>query len=218
MSIDYRKAPSYPFPYPVQDAAEMVKAVLADTNLPVDRSKVAIGGFSAGGNLAVAIVQLDGLRGRIGSLISIYPIVDFSDTFKGSFKTTPDGKRDMLEKTGELIDWAYVPQGQDRKDPLPSPIYATREDLPPNIFFIGAECDVLCHEAEMMALRLAGDGPNPAGGSGQSWQRGGVKWRRVLDVQHAFTHVEEKGQEEVQRTKLCRELYEEMADWLSETL
>ena len=217
MSINYRKAPSCPFPYLVQDAAEIARAVLDDFDLPVDHSKVALGGFSAGGNLSLAIAQMEGLRGKIGSLIAIYPVVDFSGMFKGSFKATKDGKRDTLEKIGQLFNWGYISQGQNRVDPHLSPIYAKRENLPPKIFMIGAEYDVLCHEAEVMALRLAGDSPNPEVDSGDSWQREGIKWRRVLDVQHGFTHKPKMGPEEVRRKKQCEELYQEMANWLRET-
>jgi acetyl esterase/lipase len=217
VSIDYRKAPSCPFPYLVQDAAEIAKAVLGDVDLPADHSKMALGGFSAGGNLALAIAQMEGLRGQFGHVIPIYPVVDFSGTFKGSFKSTKDGKRDMLQNIGALFDWGYISQGQDRIDPRLSPIYAKRENLPPKIFMVGAEYDVLCHEAEVMALRLAGDGPNSLVGSGHSWQREGIKWRRVLNVQHGFTHVKKKGQGEMERKKKCEDLYKEMADWLIET-
>jgi acetyl esterase/lipase len=216
VSINYRKAPSCPFPFLVQDAAEIAKAVLEDVDLPVDHSKMALGGFSAGGNLALAIAQIDGLRGKFGHVIPIYPVVDFSGTFKGSFKSTKDGKRDMLHKLGALFNWGYISQGQDRIDPLLSPIYAKRENLPAKIFIVGAQYDVLCHEAEVMALRLAGDGPNPQVDSGHSWQREDIKWRRVLDVQHGFTHVKKNGQEEVERKKKCENLYKEMADWLIE--
>jgi acetyl esterase/lipase len=218
VSINYRKAPSCPFPGPVQDAAEIAQAVLDDIELPFDRSKVAMGGFSAGGNLALAIAQMEGLRGRIRSLIPVYPVVDFSGTFKGSFRTTKDGRPDLLANISKLFDWGYISQGQDLIDPLLSPIYAKRENLPPNVFMIGAEYDVLCHEAEVMALRLAGDRPNPELGSGDSWEREDIKWRKVLDVQHSFTHIPKKGQEEVERKKKYEDLYKEMADWLRETL
>jgi acetyl esterase/lipase len=218
VSINYRKAPSCPFPFLVEDAAAVAKAVLADDGLPVDRSRVALGGFSAGGNLSLAIAQMDGLRGRIESIVAIYPVVDFSGAFKGSFKKTKEGRRDGLEKTGHLFDWGYVSAGQDRRDPLLSPIYAKRESLPPRIFMIGAEYDVLCHEAEVMALRLTGRGPQPEIGNGDSWERDGIKWRKVLDVQHGFTHLRKRGRQEAQRKKQCEELYNEMAGWLRETL
>ena len=218
MSIDYRKAPSCPFPFVVEDAAEVAKAVLADDDLPVDRSKVALGGFSAGGNLSLAIAQMDGLQGRIGTVIAIYPVVDFSDAFKGSLTTAKYGKWDPSELIARLFNWGYVSAGQDLRDPLLSPIYAKRESLPSRIFMIGAEHDVLCHEAEVMALRLAGHGPFPQVGSGDSWEREGVKWRKVLDAQHAFTHMEKRGRQEVQRKKQCEELYREMAGWLGEII
>jgi acetyl esterase/lipase len=215
VSINYRKAPSYPFPYSVDDAAEITRAILDDVDLPIDLSKVTLGGFSAGGNLSLAIAQMDGIRGRIGHIVAIYPVVDFSGVFQGSSRTTKDGRPDMLQNTAVLFDWGYISQGQDRADPLLSPVYAKRENLPTKIFFVGAEHDILCHQAEVMALLLAGDGPNPEAGPEDSWDREGIKWRKILDVQHGFTQVRKRGQEEVERKKHCKNLYKEMADWLA---
>ncbi len=130
--------------------------MIEDADLPTDHSKLALGGFSAGGDLSLAIAQMEGIRGRIGKLIAIYPAVDFSGTYRGTFKTTKDGKSDVLKNMINLFDWGYISKGQDRMDPLLSPIYAKRENLPPRMFFIGAEYDMLCHEAEVMALHLAG--------------------------------------------------------------
>jgi acetyl esterase/lipase len=214
VSINYRKAPSCPFPDLVQDAAEIAKAVLNDPELPIDHSKVAIGGFSAGGNLALAIAQMEGLRGKFSHAIAIYPVVDFSGTFKGTFKTTKDGKRDILENTSRLFNWGYISMGQDLADPLLSPIYAKREDLPNRIFFIGAEYDVLCHEAEVMALRLAGHGENPEVGHDESWENKGIRWWKIPDVQHGFTHVVKRGKAEVERKRISEAMYQEMAEWL----
>lgn len=55
VSVDYRLAPEYPFPAPLEDCFCAVRW-LADhlQELDVDASTVAISGFSAGGNLAAA--------------------------------------------------------------------------------------------------------------------------------------------------------------------
>ena len=57
VSLNYPKAPTHPFPGAAVALTSAVKAVLNDKTLPFDRSKVALGGFSAGGNLALAVAQ-----------------------------------------------------------------------------------------------------------------------------------------------------------------
>jgi len=212
VSVDYRKAPTNPFPDAVHDIAEIIRAVLADQDLPVDRSNVAIGGSSAGGNLTLAVAQLPGIQEKVRSLVPFYPVVDFSDVYKGPYKTTKDGKPDMLKDMGPAVNWAYVPEGQDRCDPLLSPIYASREQLPQRVFFITAEYDYLCYEAGIMAKKLAGLDEDEA--TGPVWEKNGVKWRMIPDVTHGWNHMPLMGEAEVQKMKDLDVLYQEIADWL----
>ncbi|KIW99986.1 uncharacterized protein Z518_10914 [Rhinocladiella mackenziei CBS 650.93] len=214
VSLNYRKAPINPFPACVHDTAEIARAVLADMTLPVDYSKVAIGGFSAGGNLALAIAQLPGIKENVHAIVPLYPVVDFTGKYKGPFRTTKDGKPDMLKNLAPVLDWAYIPADQDLSDPLLSPICANREQLPQRIFFIGAECDFLCHEAEIMAKKLAGVEEKEDTGPG--WEENGIKWKMVPDVTHGWTHVEQSGDAEVERQKGLDALYKEIAAWLKQ--
>lgn len=48
VSVDYRKAPQNPFPAAYEDIVDLSLAVIEDTALPVDRSKVVLAGNSAG--------------------------------------------------------------------------------------------------------------------------------------------------------------------------
>jgi acetyl esterase/lipase len=66
VSLDYCKAPSARFPIPVDDVEELVKAVLSDDSLPIDKGRVVMGGFSTGGNLALSVAQAPDLRGKRG--------------------------------------------------------------------------------------------------------------------------------------------------------
>jgi acetyl esterase/lipase len=73
ISLDYPKSPSCPYPAAVQALTKLVKAVLEDETLPFDKEKVAVGGFSAGANLSIAITQNEFLRERIGAVVAYYP-------------------------------------------------------------------------------------------------------------------------------------------------
>ena len=235
VSLDYRKAPLHPFPAAVEDVRACVKAVLEDRSLAFDRDRVAIGGFSAGGNLALAAVQDGFIRERVKAVIPVYPVVDFSGVYRGEFRAL-NGRMDMLRESGTWFNWGYLPLGCDTRNPLLSPVYAARDQLPRRMFFVGAEFDCLCREAETMAKRLvglgeeqdAGDAAAAGGGGGgedgldgerkdwTGWEREGVRWRMYRDVQHGFTHVQLSGKEEVRRKRLTSGLWDEMARWLDE--
>lgn len=74
VSVDYHKSPSHRFPTQVHDVAAIARAVIDDNTLPIDRGKVALGGFSAGANLAFAVSQLDDLRGVIRGVVGFYGV------------------------------------------------------------------------------------------------------------------------------------------------
>lgn len=215
ISINYRLAPVHPFPTPVHDVASTIRAILADPTLKpqYNPSRVSIMGFSAGANITLGVAQLPGIKEKIHSLVPFYPVVDFSGKYKGPYKTTKDGKPDMLAGVAPIFNWAYIPPGQDKADPLLSPIYAANNrELPQRVFFVAAEWDYLEHEANVMARLLAG--VEDAEELGFDWERNGVRWRTVPEVVHSWTHIDLKGEDEVMRLKGLDGLYQDVADWL----
>jgi acetyl esterase/lipase len=64
VSVDYHKSPTWKFPFAVEDVAAIADAILKDESLNIDSTKVAMGGFSAGGNLTFAACQLPILKAR----------------------------------------------------------------------------------------------------------------------------------------------------------
>jgi acetyl esterase/lipase len=221
VSINYRKAPTYRFPIPVADTVALINAVISDPLLPIDKSRVCVGGFSAGGNLTLTAALHPSLHGKISALLPIYPVVDFSGRYKGAYRKDPYGNRDMLESAGNLFSWAYIPQRTDKKHPLLSPIYAPRSAFAAKkMFFVGAEYDYLCQEANVMARMLAGtfeEGRDTdVSGFEDSWEKDGVRWRMCRGVQHGFTHSGKKGEQEKNRKVVMEELYKEMARWLKD--
>lgn len=78
VSLDYPKAPESPYPGAVRVLTDLVRAVLDDETLPFDKKKVAIGGFSAGANLALAVCQT--FQGEIGGAVAFYGVMDFTTT------------------------------------------------------------------------------------------------------------------------------------------
>ncbi|KUJ11690.1 alpha/beta-hydrolase, partial [Mollisia scopiformis] len=146
VSLDYRKSPTYKFPFAVTDTTALVLAVLADSSLPIDGEKISIGGFSAGGNLAFAACQDEELKGKINGLVGFYPVLNSAESRETKEDRRPKGEdvpRDGVAWSAMFVDWGYVPQGQDRRDPLLSPRFAGRDVFPGNVYLVGAEWDML---------------------------------------------------------------------------
>jgi acetyl esterase/lipase len=219
ISLDYSKAPLHPFPVAVHDIAALTNAILADSSLPFDRTKVAIGGFSAGGNLALCASQLPGLKGNIKAALVYYPIVDWSHNQQHKLDTRPytDGPRDSLEYSSYWFDWAYVSSGQNRRDPLLSPCYAKKEDLPPWIYFIGAQWDMLRLESQVMIHNLAG--VEDVENKGEDFEKGCYKWTLAKESTHGFTHHLGRSAEQRRRREAkCQPIYQQASSWLQKAL
>ncbi|KAL2120158.1 hypothetical protein VTJ04DRAFT_4184 [Mycothermus thermophilus] len=165
IALDYSKAPSVVFPTPLHDVEALIACVLSDSSLPIDHSRIAVAGFSAGGNLSLSVSQLPSVRPHIRAVVPFYPVVDLSVPTAVKTRTRPykpalGGFRgrstDFLTHMIPLFNWAYLTPGQRTDDPLLSPFYASREDLPKNVFIVACELDILAAEAWRMACKLAG--------------------------------------------------------------
>ncbi|KAK4149547.1 hypothetical protein C8A00DRAFT_37858 [Chaetomidium leptoderma] len=169
IALDYTKAPGGPFPTAVYDLEALIGCILADGALPVDTDRVALAGWSAGGNLALAVAQLPSLRGHLHAAVPLYPLVDFVPGAGGGAAAKARGRRykpalggfrgrptDFILLGMGILSWAYLSPGQRCDDPLLSPYYAPRDHLPRNIFLVACEMDLLAPEAWRMACKLAG--------------------------------------------------------------
>ena len=79
VSVDYRLAPEHPYPEPLHDCFEAVRHVAREAEAwGINRRKIAVGGDSAGGNLAAAVALMARERGDlpIAYQLLIYPIID----------------------------------------------------------------------------------------------------------------------------------------------
>lgn len=215
VSLDYCKAPLHPFPEPVHDIAAIARAVIDDEALPVDKTKIVIGGFSAGANLALGASQLPELRGSIKAAVSFYPIVDFGhrQDYKLAMRPYKDGPKDALAESGYWFDWGYVHAGQDRRDPLLSPYYAKKAELPPWICVVAAQYDMLRLEAQEWVHRLAGQQQRED--QEVDFEIGTYKWMLALGMRHGFTHNtgRDRARKEA-RDKSCQMIYAEIDTWL----
>ena len=185
ISLDYPKAPSHPYPAAVLALTDLIKAVLEDETLPFDKNKVAIGGFSAGANLSIAVTQNESIRDKIGAVVAYYPPTDFVTKGPDKMETRPiHAPPDPLENSVALFDYGYTSAGQDLRDPLLSVRFAERDRLPPKLCIIGCEFDLLCREAELLAEKMASVGSGERKGSDILWEKNGVRWEKIVGELH----------------------------------
>jgi acetyl esterase/lipase len=151
-SLSYRLAPEHPFPAAVHDAKAGIEYYLSSaSDLNIDKSKISIGGFSAGGNLAIAASSL---IQNVSALISFYPRTDFTIPLESKKSPGPDVTKYLIP----LSRKAHVPPGTDLKNPLLSPMFADPDTLPKRILVITAEYDTSCAEGEAFAKKMQNKG------------------------------------------------------------
>lgn len=221
-SLDYSKAPTNRFPVAYEDIVEVALAVINDPDLPIDRSKVVIGGNSAGGNLALATVQDPRLRPHVLGVLGLYPICDATSFMAEKLSTRPDPSiPDILETSYDDILRMYLgpQQNIDLAEPRLSPgRYKRRDDLPRHVYLIGIEHDLLAAEAKAMAERLAQEESSKKRQTKQGWVAGGVKWDLVEGQTHGFDQFGGAKAKEVRRLEQKDELYRAMVAWLREVV
>ena len=155
ISVDYRLAPEHPFPAAADDAFAATQFVAEHgADFGVDPSLIAVGGDSAGGNLAtvVALRARDAGGPALAFQLLVYPLVDFTDHDSGSMRDYAEGH--FL--TTPIMDYFadhYLPPGVDRRQPWVSPLHGNLAGLPP-AFVLTAECDPLRDQGEAYARRL----------------------------------------------------------------
>jgi len=154
ISVDYRLAPEHPFPAAVDDAFAVTAFVASRAaDFGVDPARIAVGGDSAGGNLAtvVALRARDSGGPSLAFQLLVYPLVDFTDE---SPSMREYGSGHFL--TTELMDYFadhYLPRPIDRRQAWASPLHANLKQLPPALV-LTAECDPLRDQGEAFAQRL----------------------------------------------------------------
>ncbi|KFY54825.1 hypothetical protein V496_07171 [Pseudogymnoascus sp. VKM F-4515 (FW-2607)] len=221
ISVNYSLAPRVVFPVPTQDVAAVVEAILDDDTLPIDQSRVAIGGFSAGGNLALSACQSPGLQRKIKAAIAWYAPVDWSVGYDYKCASRPykvKGEVDGLAPLAPVFNNVYLPTGTDQRDPLLSILYADRKVLPQWIYSIGAEYDMLCDESRRMMAKLAGIEELTESEKIAFEREGGkLRWTMVQDAKHSFTHWWLRAPKVAElRKPTAEKMFTEAGKWLTE--
>jgi acetyl esterase len=159
VAVDYPLSPEHKFPAAVEDSYAATRYVAEHaTEFGVDSSRIAVGGDSAGGNLAAVVSLMARDRGgpSLKFQLLIYPLVDFDDNRPSMREYENDH---FL--TREFMDWcfeSYLGRQDDRRAPQASPWYASDHRGLPAAMILTAECDPLRDQGEAYALKLQSAG------------------------------------------------------------
>lgn len=140
ISVDYAKAPEQPFPAALEQVKAVARWVQANGELlGIDPKCIAIGGDSAGANLAaVTALELHGEVPLIAQLL-VYPPCDFDRT-RPSYLENPDGP---LIKPDGKVEAMYCPDPVDLNSARVSPLHAASHEGLPSTFIAVGEHDPL---------------------------------------------------------------------------
>ena len=161
VSVAYRQAPEHKFPAAAEDAYAALQWVMTNAaQLKGDPRRVAVGGESAGGNLAAVSCLM--ARDRQGKMpvhqMLIYPVINYAfDT--PSYQEIGTNPQVPLNRLGMEWFWdKYLKSPADGSNPYASPLRAkSLKGLPPATV-ITADIDPLRSEGQAYAQRLRTEG------------------------------------------------------------
>lgn len=157
-SIAYRLAPEHPFPAAVVDAYAATQYMLTNAgDVGGDPARVAVGGESAGGNLA-AVVSLrardEGAALPVHQLL-VYPVATFAP--EGDAAVSVEQFAEAKPLNAPMLEWFgshYLPDPSAASDPMVSPLNAADLSGLPSATVILAEIDPLQSQGAVFAQAL----------------------------------------------------------------
>jgi putative ergosteryl-3beta-O-L-aspartate hydrolase len=168
ISVSYRLFPSHPPPTQLEDCTVAV-LWLKEHAEEYGIGKMALCGWSAGGQLVFTTAMKVAGRVELAGIVSVYPLVDFSIPRKAKEARCPvAGEKGRTPKSWKLIGDLYgEAAGKEKNGPWMSPGLATdqmlKEVLPEKVVLYACEWDELCEEAEVFRARLKALGKEVGG-------------------------------------------------------
>jgi acetyl esterase len=187
LSVDYRLAPKYKFPIPLDDCySSLLWAAKGAKYWRTDPDRIFVMGDCAGGNLAAAVCRKarDKKGPHIAGQILLYPITDgrMRTASYEKYATTPT----LTSKEVSFYISNYMVEPKDIMNAAFSPLLAKDQSRLPQALIIGAEIDPLHDDGMLYADALASaDTP--------------VQYLEVKGSLHGFITIPEaKGNEETE--------------------
>lgn len=155
LAIDFRLAPQYKFPIPLEDCYEaFLWAAQGARYWKVDPDKVFLMGACSGGNLAACVSRMarDRKGPKIAGQVLISPITDGrmrTESFE-QYKDSPT----LSSKEVSFFIQNYSREPKDILDPLFSPLLAKDHSRLPQTLIISAEFDPLKDDGKLYSEAL----------------------------------------------------------------
>jgi acetyl esterase len=154
LSVDYRLSPEHRFPVAFEEVVAMVRlAAREGSGFGIDPMRLAVGGDSAGANLALAagLALRDAGERALGFMLLIYGCFS-TDTESASWRRF--GRGAGLSQTQMRWIWeTYLERPDQQKDWRAAPILADLAGLPPAHLIVGS-LDPLLDDSQRLAARL----------------------------------------------------------------
>jgi acetyl esterase len=201
VGVDYALSPEAKFPTALEQVVDVIGWLAGPgaAELGLQGVRFAVGGDSAGGNLAfsAAITLRDEGQGDLlKGIVSAYG--GFGVVASDEITARYGGEGYMLTREESLAFWKnYLSDPSHRQSPLACPVNAELAGLPP-VFLVIPKCDINAEQNEIMEARLAEAGV-------------AVQAKVYEGATHSFL-------EAVSISKLADEALQDMADWLVRTL
>jgi len=177
VNIEYRLAPETPFPGGLEDCYDAVKWVRGHAGeIGADADRMAIGGYSAGGNLSAAVCLMDRTEKKLGLKDQILCYAPFDLAGVKDAKTRmPEEMNALPPEASDMINRCYLGDDAKLTDELASPLCAKDLTGLPPVFMLVGDRDSLMFSAQDYAERL---------------EEAGVphELRIYPGMGHAFTH------------------------------
>ena len=156
IAVDYRLAPEHKFPAAVDDSFAATVWIAANAErLGIDAKRIAVGGDSAGGNLATVVAMRcrDAGGPKLAAQVLIYPVADVSTFETESHRELGEGYF-LTRAAMEWFTGHYLASAEHKRHPEASPLLAPNLSGLPPALVITAEFDPLRDEGEAYAKRL----------------------------------------------------------------
>lgn len=199
ISVDYALAPEHPYPAAFLQCADVVRWTARNAvALRIDETRIAIGGDSAGANLAAAVsLRLRDKGPALAAQLLIYGAFDFDLTWP-SCKENPDGPIIKVAGMGQTRAMYCPNEATAASDPYAAPLAAASHAGLPPAFVAVAEHDPLRDSGKAYAGKLRTAGTPVAHDPG-------------IGLIHGYLRAMEYCSASVEKLKI-------MSDWLAGTL
>lgn len=159
MSVDYRRAPEYPFPYALEDCYRAARELFLNiTPSETAGDRIILMGDSAGGNLAAAVSLLAADRGefRVRRQILLYPSTYNDHTERSPYPSIVENGTGYLLTSKKVQDYQdlYIRNRADLNSPYFAPLLSGHLAGQPKTLLITAELDPLRDEGEAYGEKL----------------------------------------------------------------